>query len=476
LYCFSLYAGLLVSLPAALHPLVQSARQPRQTNQQQRCGTQQQQAAAENQRLLVLRGLLETAHHVLRIVDQVLCAPAEQCTPLRAALPLLQQLQRCGPLLMAGSAGAGPGAAVAGRAGSSSSSSSGSNSVCEVQQWYVRVQHLALQVLKNARVLHLNETLHLQARPHAATLHCDPAVTELLLQAAAGHAMLLHKEHEDNISAQQQQEPSSSSSSGGSSSGGSSASAEATRMLPHKKHRADLLPIPAFHQHLHTLQLLPGGQVYLDVAAALSSATGASSQGDSMGICRGRAHDIIDLLEASLTISGSTGGGQQLHAGAPLLSAAAILLVLELQLLAAGEVQRQQALQHSTEGSGKRRPDQLLMVCNVLLHEQIVAFLDANGSCLPPEVLQQAGLQLLQALAALLQQLQLGNPDHPSVGAWQQAWRGMPSQLYVLQAAVGLAVLPGREGEQASGRDARICTCGLQANGTILACALYQDK
>jgi hypothetical protein len=39
-----------------------------------------------------------------------------------------------------------------------------------------------------------------------------------------------------------------------------------------------------------------------------------------------------------------------------------------------------------------------------LLQMQIKALVATSRSCLPPEVLQQAGLQLLQALAAPLQQ------------------------------------------------------------------------
>jgi hypothetical protein len=460
-----LYAGLLVSLPAALQPLVQSAMQPRQTHQQQRCRTQQQQATADDPRVFGLRSLLNAVVHVLLIMDEALQrASAQQRSMLSAALPLLQQLQRCVPLLMAASAGAGPGAAVAGRGGSSSSSSSSreSNSISALQQLYIKVQLFAIQLLDSARVLHFNKQLDVEAMPLAATLLCDPAVTELLLQALAGHAMLFHKEHEDNISAQQQQQQQQRNIRGHSS------------MLSHKKHRADLLSIPAFHQHQDMLQLLPGGQVYLDAAAVLPLATGASSHEDRMGACRSCAFGIIAMLQANCTMPGST--GQALQGGGPLLSAAAFLLVLELQLLAAGAVQRLQTLHHSSEDSVEQRPDRLLYACNVLLQGQIVAVLNAGGSCLPSEVLQQAGLQLLQALAAPLQQLQLGDPDLPSVQGWQQAWGNMLKQLYVLQAAAGVVALPrpGREGEQVPGRGARICTCGLQAEKNRLAYAQYQ--
>jgi hypothetical protein len=50
-------------------------------------------------------------------------------------------------------------------------------------------------------------------------------------------------------------------------------------------------------------------------------------------------------------------------------------------------------------------------------------------------VLQQAGLQLLQALAAPLQQLQLSSPGDAllhSAAAWQP---GLAAQLHVLRAA-----------------------------------------
>jgi hypothetical protein len=99
------------------------------------------------------------------------------------------------------------------------------------------------------------------------------------------------------------------------------------------------------------------------------------------------------------------------------LSADAVRLVLELQLLAAGAVhsqrqnqvpplpppqQQQQKQQQSTRG--------LVLATNRLLKVQIKAAAATSRSCLPPEVLQQAGLHLLHALAAPLQQLQLSSP------------------------------------------------------------------
>jgi hypothetical protein len=101
-----------------------------------------------------------------------------------------------------------------------------------------------------------------------------------------------------------------------------------------------------------------------------------------------------------------------------------VRLVLELQLLAAAQVQRQrqnqsppplpqqQQQQQQLPASHVRRSTySLLLLSADLLDLQIRALAVTSRGWLPPEVLQQAGLQLLQALAAPLQQLQLGGPD-----------------------------------------------------------------
>jgi hypothetical protein len=92
------------------------------------------------------------------------------------------------------------------------------------------------------------------------------------------------------------------------------------------------------------------------------------------------------------------------------LSPAAVRLVLELLLLVSALMQRRRT---ASQQQQQQRVDHdygesLLLQANQVLHIQIRAVLQVTGaSCLPPEVLQQAGLQLLQALAAPLQQLQL---------------------------------------------------------------------
>jgi hypothetical protein len=127
------------------------------------------------------------------------------------------------------------------------------------------------------------------------------------------------------------------------------------------------------------------------------------------------------------------------------LSAAAIRLVLELQLLAASAAQRLQQQQDLQQLKKPKDVTILLSTSNGLLHAMIRAFLQANSSsCLPPEVLQQAGLQLLQALSAPIQQLQLSAADGPLpgvVGHQDVINEGaLEHQLYLLRAAVaGLA-------------------------------------
>jgi hypothetical protein len=82
--------------------------------------------------------------------------------------------------------------------------------------------------------------------------------------------MLLHQHH----AAYLQEEGSSSSSS----------SAQQQQLPPRlgkqpsKQLRADLLPIPAFHQLQDMLQLLPGGQAYLDAAAAWAASESVESR------------------------------------------------------------------------------------------------------------------------------------------------------------------------------------------------------
>jgi hypothetical protein len=128
---------------------------------------------------------------------------------------------------------------------------------------------------------------------------------------------------------------------------------------------------------------------------------------------------------------------QQQQQQGPVLSAAAVRLVLELQLLVAAEYQRRQRQQNQAPTS--LLP--MLMVHSVMvLHTLIRAVAHARCRCLPPEVLQQAGLQLLQALAAPLQQLQLAAGNSLLECTQQLESRHMGEACHALVAAAcGLA-------------------------------------
>jgi hypothetical protein len=136
----------------------------------------------------------------------------------------------------------------------------------------------------------------------------------------------------------------------------------------------------------------------------------------------------------------------------PLLSEAALKLVLEVQLLAAGVVQRQrkQCSRSSVEGLTKVVTG-VLLHCNVLLLSMLHCMAEASGSGLPPELLQQAGLQLLQVLAAPLQQVQLCKPGDTLLAIAEEGNGALQYQLYALKvAAAGLLAGPpggAREGE-----------------------------
>jgi hypothetical protein len=194
------------------------------------------------------------------------------------------------------------------------------------------------------------------------------------------------------------------------------------------------------------LQLLPGGQGYLVAAAAEAAReqqhTGANTSLPTKGLHQVRA--LQELLTASLSYTlNAQQDGHAVGITAAVLSAAAVRLVLQLQLLAASFVQRRRAThqqqQQQPEVEALEHVDSLLVRNNYLLQVHIQAVLQCTGSSsLPPEVLQQAGLQLLQALAAPLQQLQLCSPHDclPSlVRSWVQIGDRFAEQLYALQAA-----------------------------------------
>jgi hypothetical protein len=188
-----------------------------------------------------------------------------------------------------------------------------------------------------------------------------------------------------------------------------------------QQHRADLLSIPAFHQDM--LQLLPGGQAYLDAAAFEAAGWGLNEEATAVQLrafAGGCCHTIYCYLYRHLP---SITGQQQLSRSALVVSSAAIRLVLELQLLASGAVERQREQQQqqlqqlpqqlprqqASTSEDHANTDRFALLTWNLLRLQIRALAATSRSCLPPEVLQQAGLQLLQALAAPLQQWQLSS-------------------------------------------------------------------
>jgi hypothetical protein len=267
----------------------------------------------------------------------------------------------------------------------------------------------------------------------------------MLLQLLAANTMLLHQQHAENLQQQQQLHPQvNSSSSSGSSQNQQQREQQQQQQRQQpgqscKQHRADLLLIPAFHQHQDMLQLLPGGQTYLDAAAARAVLEAARGLPNVCCLFTAKQAGALKAVCMSLTAS------EQSTTDVPVLSAAALRLVLELQLLAAGAVQRQQ-------GSSRQQPagpyDMLLRHSNALLHAQIRAIVQDGSNSVLAQLLQQHGLQLLQALAAPLQQLQLWMSLGDDAGVyWGFAMEGvgaLPQQLFALTAAAeGLHVPTG---------------------------------
>jgi hypothetical protein len=330
-------------------------------------------------------------------------------------------------------------AAAASPSGGSSSSGSGSS------------KDLPNEDLVEVRIDAVGLLAAVAQHPQAQLgLLLEPAVQELLLQQLAAFTALLHMDH----TAQQQHPTGQASSSASSGSGSLQSNAQQQQQQQQarqsNKLRADLLAIPAFHQHGDIVQLLPGGQAYLDAAAAAASAQMGDQQ-NRVHVCMQQSLVIAKLLGRSMAGNQPSRGApstttisQPLPGGALLLSAAAVRLVLELQLLAAGEVQRQRQRQRqrqqpasSADSDMQDKAADLLHHTNTLLGVQIRAAAAANRSCLPPEVLQQAGLQLLQALAAAVQQLQLCSPgDDDALSRAAAAWHpGLGAQLQLLWAA-----------------------------------------
>jgi hypothetical protein len=296
--------------------------------------------------------------------------PALVPTVMRTLLPLVQQLQGCGPQLLEAAAAA---AAAAGH-----------SDVTRLQIAFADVQLAVIALLQGVLESEFWSSLPRDAgaEQQRNSLLQHPAVATLLLQVLIACTAQLHKRH-TAYTQQAKQQP---------------------NQPVKQQHRADLLHIPAFHTDM--LQLLPGGQAYLNAAAAAAAACGVlncSTEDEQLwftaaSCCSGMAQSV----------SRGSAHLRQAH----VVSAAAVRLVLELQLLAAAEHQRWlQQQQHSEQ---QQQQDELGAVLSnlltnngVLLHVLIRAVAQGSSSCLPPEVLQQAGLQLLQALAAPLQQLQL---------------------------------------------------------------------
>jgi hypothetical protein len=321
---------------------------------------------------------------------------------VRMLLPLIQQLQGCGNLLTrAAAAAASHSAPTASVQTRSSSSSSRGSCEHELQCVLFGTQQAALLLLNSTDVRAQSDA---GLAAEVLKLQDDPAVAEMQLQLLTAWTAQLHKQH----TAQQQQlllSP------GTAASSSSSSSMQQRQQQPVKQqHRADLLPIPAFHQDM--LQLLPGGQAYLDAAAEDAAGWGLDGEAHTVQLCTYAGiccRMVYHFLHHHLQ---SIAGQQRMSRTALIASGAALRLVLELQLLASGAMQRQREQQRQQQQQALPSEDKDITEFFALqtwsvLRVQIKALVTTSRSCLPPEVLQQAGLQLLQALAAPLQQWQL---------------------------------------------------------------------
>jgi hypothetical protein len=308
-----------------------------------------------------LIGLLEVMHALPKLwADSLLLVPSAVPALVPAALPLLRQLHSYGTLLSTGTAAAAAAAAAAGpsRLGE------------EVWARYYKLQEACGEFVYRLSMLLVQRRLSPAVAQKALSFLCEPAVALLLLQLLTVYTMLLHQQHSEQRQHVQQSSK--------------------------QQLQADVLNIPAFHQDAEMLQLLPGGQAYLATAARVVATFEVSSISKAYTIAGAMDVTLYTVQQQGRTVC------------APVVSAAAVQLVLELQLLAAGAVQRQR--QPVTPA---KHPLRLLLANTTLLHRQLKAALQTSSGCLPPGVLQQAGLQLLQALAAPLQQVQLLPVDDP---------------------------------------------------------------
>jgi hypothetical protein len=291
----------------------------------------------------------------------------------------------------------------------------------------------------------------------AAYMLAHPVVPAVLLQLLAAWAMLLHREHNSWLAAasqqqqQQQQQPALSGQSSGSSS--SSSSTQQGRMGSGKQRfRADLLQVPAFH-----LGLPLGSESCLNTAAALNWDVYANQELFHRDAFTSEALNVMKALQVLLCARDvilSSSRQQLAQAWSQhLLSKQAMQLVLEVQLLAAGLVQRQrqerwqQQQQQQPQGQlgdvpqQSRCAAQLLVSRNTLLHAMIQAVMQLGYPGMAHATLQQWGLQLLQALAAPVQQLLLCLGDASGTCLLSGA-DVLQQQLYALRAALsGFAVV-----------------------------------
>jgi hypothetical protein len=369
----------------------------------------------------------EAAHRLARaLVPAALLHKALQCVA-----QLLQQLPQCGALLPTPT----PGTCTA--SGSSSSSSSSSSA----HECYFRLQVDTKKFLSH--FVDMRSVTRAQLDEESAAcmqqLLLNHAVQELLLQQLVGLVALLHQHHELEWQQQQQQQQ--------------------QQRQQQRSGFKELMHIPAFHQDM--LQLLPGGHAYLDAAAVVAVEEWGVDADVRLQYCRAQAAICMQILGAAFK-QFMRASDQRRNSSAPALSAAAVRLTLQLQLLlAAGQLQRQQQQQ---QFDMQRDAVYMLTWCNNALVTQLQAAVQAaGGSCLPPEVLQQAGLQLLQALAAPVQQLQSlmapvqqPPPDHASLLQQFDFDGDLALQLYAfMAAAAGLFV----EQQVAAGRLVWIHAC-----------------
>jgi hypothetical protein len=230
--------------------------------------------------------------HLLSSVQPLLCCwhdmvqqvPVLLPVVVQTLLPLVQQLQGCGILLMQPAAAA----AAAARSAPTASVQAGSSSSSCVHELQCRVfgtQHAASTLLTA-----IDGQQHWQSDVGVAAevlrLQNDPAVAEMQLQLLTAWTAELHKHHTAQQQQQQQLPPGTA--------GASSSSTQQQQQLQQpakQRHRADLLSIPAFHQDM--LQLLPGGQAYLDAAAEEASGGELSGEKTHFGCVHTRVAAAI---------------------------------------------------------------------------------------------------------------------------------------------------------------------------------------